>query len=167
MHFGQKQEVMLCPSKCTILRILIHCSFNGVTFFFCCSGSSLLNVQAFLQLWRVGATLQLWCSGFSLQWLVFFWSMDSRRHRLSSCSSQALHKLSSCGAQAQLPEVCGIFLDQGLNPCLLCWQLDSLPLSHQGCPMLFKYYVCCLHGWQVSPIVSGAIQGTILLSRIA
>ena len=29
-------------------------------------------------------------------------------------------------------EACGIFLDQGLNPCLLHWQADSLPLSHQG-----------------------------------
>ena len=26
----------------------------------------------------------------------------------------------------------GIFLTQGLNPCLLNWQADSLPLSHQG-----------------------------------
>ena len=26
----------------------------------------------------------------------------------------------------------GIFLNQGLNPCLLHWQVDSLPLSHQG-----------------------------------
>ena len=25
----------------------------------------------------------------------------------------------------------GIFPDQGLNPCLLHWQVDSLPLSHQ------------------------------------
>ena len=29
---------------------------------------------------------------------------------------------------------CGIFLDQGLNPCLLHWQADSSPLSHQGGP---------------------------------
>ena len=28
----------------------------------------------------------------------------------------------------------GIFPDQGLNPCLLPWQVDSLPLSHQGSP---------------------------------
>ena len=27
---------------------------------------------------------------------------------------------------------CGIFLNQGWNPCLLSWQVDSLPLSHQG-----------------------------------
>ena len=29
---------------------------------------------------------------------------------------------------------CGIFPDQGLNPCSLHWQADSLPLSHQGSP---------------------------------
>ena len=28
----------------------------------------------------------------------------------------------------------GIFQTQGLNPCLLHWQADSLPLSHQGSP---------------------------------
>ena len=28
----------------------------------------------------------------------------------------------------------GIFPTQGLNPCLLHWQVDSLPLSHQGSP---------------------------------
>ena len=27
---------------------------------------------------------------------------------------------------------CGIFPDQVSNPCLLHWQMDSLPLSHQG-----------------------------------
>ena len=32
----------------------------------------------------------------------------------------------------------GIFLDQGLNLCLLRWQVDSLSLSHQGSP---------LHAW--------------------
>ena len=30
---------------------------------------------------------------------------------------------------------CGIFLAQRSNPCLLHWQADSLPLSHQGSPM--------------------------------
>ena len=28
----------------------------------------------------------------------------------------------------------GIFPDQGSNPCLLHWQVDSLLLSHQGSP---------------------------------
>ena len=30
---------------------------------------------------------------------------------------------------------CGIFPDQGLNPCPLHWQADSQPLRHQGSPM--------------------------------
>ena len=30
---------------------------------------------------------------------------------------------------------CGIFLDRGLSPCLLHWQMDSLPVSHQGSPL--------------------------------
>ena len=38
---------------------------------------------------------------------------------------------------------CGIFPDQGLNPCLLQWQTDSLPLSHQRRPgfSFLKYKV--------------------------
>ena len=32
---------------------------------------------------------------------------------------------------------CGIFLDEGSNPCLLHWQVDSLPRSHQGSPFSF------------------------------
>ena len=31
----------------------------------------------------------------------------------------------------------GLFPDQGLNPCLLHWQVDSLPLSHQWSPWWF------------------------------
>ena len=33
----------------------------------------------------------------------------------------------------------GIFLIQGSNPCLLLWQVSSLPLSHQGSPQYPKY----------------------------
>ena len=45
---------------------------------------------------------------------------------------------------------CGIFLDQGLNPCLLYQQADSLPLRNQGSPRLSsltKYFPSFLgHG---------------------
>ena len=51
--------------------------------------------------------------------------------------------LSCCAA-------CEIFLDQGWNPCLLHWQADSLPLSHQGILVihnsnLFAYYLFLKH----------------------
>ena len=49
-------------------------------------------------------------------------------HRLQSTGSVVVaHEFSCCEAR-------GIFGDQGLNPCLLPWQADSLPLSHQGGP---------------------------------
>ena len=32
---------------------------------------------------------------------------------------------------------CGIFPDQGLNPCPLHWQVDSYPLGHLGSPREF------------------------------
>ena len=32
---------------------------------------------------------------------------------------------------------CGIFPDQGSNPCPLHWQADSQPLRHQGSPVFF------------------------------
>ena len=45
---------------------------------------------------------------------------------LGSCGWRALqHRLSYSTA-------CGIFLDQGWNPCLLPWEAGSLLLSHQG-----------------------------------
>ena len=45
----------------------------------------------------------------------------------------------SRGAQAQglsWSTACRIFPDQGSNPYLLHWQVDSLPLSHLGSPSL-------------------------------
>ena len=38
---------------------------------------------------------------------------------------------------------CGIFPDQGSNPCPLHWQADSQPLHHQGSP-------CPFFDWAVS-----------------
>ena len=49
----------------------------------------------------------------------------------STGSIAAVHGL-SCSA-------CGIFLAQGLNLCLLHWQADSLPLSHQGSHEFYIY----------------------------
>ena len=35
---------------------------------------------------------------------------------------------------------CGIFPDQGSNPCPLHWQADSQPLRHQGSPQFFLMF---------------------------
>ena len=34
---------------------------------------------------------------------------------------------------------CGIFPDQGSNPCPPHWQADSQPLRHQGSPLIYFY----------------------------
>ena len=39
---------------------------------------------------------------------------------------------------------CGIFLDQGSNPCLLHWQADSYRLYHQGSQVLLVLNTCSL-----------------------
>ena len=41
---------------------------------------------------------------------------------------------------------CGIFPDQGLNPCLLHWQVDSLSLSHLRIPPESHYYLHQIRG---------------------
>ena len=40
---------------------------------------------------------------------------------------------------------CGIFPDQGSNPCPLHWQADSQPLRHQGSPCLcfYSFFFSC------------------------
>ena len=103
---------------------------------------------SFLSLQRVGSTLWLRCTGCSLQELLLLQSTDSRVFRLqwlwhtgpmvaaprlwSTGSVVMAHRL-TCSA------VHGIFLDQGLNPYLLHWQADSLPLSHQR-SLIWDFY---------------------------
>ena len=58
-------------------------------------------------------------------------------HRLTSRGSQVLgHSSAVVGHGLSCSTARGIFLDQGLNLCLLRWQADSSPLSHQGNPVL-------------------------------
>ena len=63
------------------------------------------------------------CAGLSLLRPLLLRSTGSRR----AGSVVAAHGPSSSAA-------CGIFPDQGSNPCPLHWQADSQPLRHQGSP---------------------------------
>ena len=108
--------------------------FNDCIYFyffsFGCCGSPLLH--GFFWLWPVGASVSLWWVGFSLQWL-------------SCCGARALGHLGSAAVAPGLWSVgsvvvahglsspaCAIFPDQGSNPCLLHWSVDSLPPGHLG-----------------------------------
>lgn len=96
--------------------------------------------QLFLQLWQGGATFQLWYKGFSLKWLLSLLSTGSKAHRLQELwhmgSAVGAHGLGwGTGSITVAPSLSGIFPDQGLNLCLT-GQADSLPLNHQGSPIL-------------------------------
>ena len=63
------------------------------------------------------------CAGLSLSWPLLLRSTDSR-----CAGSVVVAHGSSCST------ACGIFPDQGSNPCPLHRQADSQPLHHQGSP---------------------------------
>ena len=63
------------------------------------------------------------CAGLSLSWLLLLRSTGSRRAGLVIVAHGPI-----CFA------ACGIFPDQGSNPCPLHWQADSQPLRHQESP---------------------------------
>ena len=61
----------------------------------------------------------------AVRWLLIEVASLVAEHRLESTGSVATVQGLSCSM------TCGIFPDQGWNPCPLHWQADSLPLDHQ------------------------------------
>ena len=81
-----------------------------------------------------GGHSSLRCTGLSLSRPLLLRSTGSRRAR-----SVIVAHGPSCSA------ACGIFLDQGSNPCALHWQADSQPLRHQRSPLFFNQGVIYYH----------------------
>ena len=73
-----------------------------------------------------GGHSSLWCVSLSLSQPLLLQSTGSRR-----AGSVVVAHGPSCSA------ACGIFPDQGSNPCPLHRQADSQPLRHQGSPVLY------------------------------
>ena len=126
---------MLCvafvknPYRWFILSKPVIFYFILYLFIFSCAGSSLPH-RGFPLVVACGGCLRcdaqaLHCGGFSCR--------RARARGLSRCGCQTPeHRLGSHGMRPGGSTACGIFPDQGLNPCLLPWQADSLLLSHQG-----------------------------------
>ena len=110
-----------CSSFSTSLITLFVNLFFIKKFLRRCSGPWLVWVR-FLQLQRAGATLH------------FFAVASFVAAGLQSTGSVVVtQELSSFSG-------CGVFLDQGSNPCLLHWQVDSYPLYHQESPIFFFFF---------------------------
>ena len=77
------------------------------------------------------------CAGLSLSRPLLLRSTGSRR-----TGSAIVAHGPSCSA------ACGIFPDQGSNPCALHWQADSQPLRHQGSPSPGVFYFHQILGLQ-------------------
>ena len=69
------------------------------------------------------------CAGLSLSRPLLLRSTSSRR-----AGSVVVAHGPSCSV------ACGIFPDQGSNPCPLHWQAESRPLRHQGSPVTTLYH---------------------------
>ena len=82
-----------------------------------------ISVQGLSLVVASGGHSSSWCAGLSLSRPLLLRSTGSRR-----AGSVVVAHGPSCSA------ACGIFPDQGSNPCPLHWQADSQPLRHQGSP---------------------------------
>ena len=82
------------------------------------------------------------CTGLSLSWPRLLRSTGSRR-----AGSVVVVHGPSCST------ACGIFPDQGSNPCPLHWQADSQPLHHQGSPS-----VCIFEGMNTLLLPTVAVE---------
>ena len=88
------------------------------------------------------------CAGLSLSWPLLLRSTGSRR-----AGSVVVAHGPSCSA------ACGIFPEQGSNPCPLHWQADSQPLRYQGSPNVLSWMIINLQG---SPILFSLLQSPTL-----
>ena len=121
MHWGRSDfnYIQFLPQTASLKN-------NFVYFWLCWVFTA---TQAFLQLEQVGASHR---GGFSHcgAWPLGGVGSGVAAPRLQSTGSVLVAHGLSCLA------ACGIFPHQGSNPCLLHWQVNSLPLSHQGSPRL-------------------------------
>ena len=81
-----------------------------------------------------GCTLNCGAGASVLLWLLLLWSTGS---------GIVAHGL-------RCPVACGVFLDQGSNPCPLHWQADCQPLHCQGCPWYLLKNFISLNSLEVS-----------------
>ena len=105
--------------------------FNFLIYFYLWLCWVFVSVRGLSLVAASGGHSSSWCAGHSLSRALLLQSTGSRR----AGSVVVVHGL-RCSA------ACGIFPDQGSNPCTLHWQADSQPLRHQGSPSLYFFKRC-------------------------
>ena len=136
-------------SSTCVINLTIRC------YYFCLKQSYFLKLLIYLYLALLGlhrcvvfslvalseCYSLLWCVGFSPLWFLLLQSIGLQapefpqlQHMGSIAAVLWLQSMGSIVLAHGLScfVACGIFSDQGLNPCLLHWQADSSSLSHKG-----------------------------------
>ena len=98
--------------------------------------------------------------GFLIALHLLLWNTGPRvrgLQELQHVGSVVMHGVSFSTA-------CGIFPDQGLNPCLLHWQVNSLPVSHQGNPCFLMAFLL-LNTWIVRLEINSSTKPCLTHAR--
>ena len=103
---------------------IVFCFFNFYLFIYLWLCWVFVSVRGLSLVAASGGHSSSRCAGLSLSRPLLLQSTGSRR-----AGSVVVAHRPSCSA------ACGIFPNQGLNPCPLHWQADSQPLRHQGSPL--------------------------------
>ena len=125
-EMGSKQTALVGSRESRIF-LFVCFLINLFIYFWLCW--IFVSVRAVSPVAASGGRSSSRCAGLSLSRPLLLRSTGSRR-----AGSVAVAHGPSCSA------ACGIFPDQGSNPCALHWQADSQPLRHQGSPQGFLSY---------------------------
>ena len=106
------------------IYLYIYLFLNFYVFTYFCLCWVFVSVRGLSLVAASGGHSSSLCAGLSLSRPLLLRSTGSRR-----AGSVIVAHGPSCST------ACGIFPDQGLNPCPLHWQADSQPLRHQGSPI--------------------------------
>ena len=117
---------VLCSQQFFFFKEFLYFYYLFIYFWLCWV---FVSVQGLSLVVASGGHSSSRCTGLSLLWPLPLRSTGSRR-----TGSVAVAHGPSCSV------ACGIFPDQGSNPCPLHWQADSQPLRHQGSPLSNFYF---------------------------
>ena len=135
----------VCTRACTAWVPLFLFNFYLFIYFWLCW--VFVSVRGLSPVAASGGHPSPRCAGPSLSRPLLLRSTGSRR-----AGSVIVAHGPSCSA------ACGIFPDQGSNPCPVHWQADSQPLRHQGSPPSLSYL-------PTSPAPGGATCGLPCFGR--
>ena len=126
----------MCSLPVLVCNFVLFLKYLFIYFWLCWV---FVSVQGLSLVAASGGHSSLQCAGLSLSRPLLLRSTGSRR-----TGSVVVAHGPSCSA------ACGIFPDQGSNPCPLHWQADSQPLCHQGSPNFVFFFILMLGPHQMS-----------------